>query len=63
MLIKINRVGYANAVCFYINFIISSITNTTAQEDTATPNKLTPRYESTTPVTSAAMPDQILSVA
>ena len=46
-----------------IYLIINSNTKTTAQEHTATPKRLTPKYASNTPATSAAIPDQMLFVA
>ena len=37
--------------------------NTTMQEQTATPKRLTPKYASRTPATRAASPDHMLLVA
>ena len=44
-------------------FINNSAINTTAQEHTATPKRLTPKYAKSTPETSANAPDHILFVA
>lgn len=44
----------------YLN--ISSVIKTTAQDETATPNKPTPKYESKTPAINAITPEITLSV-
>ena len=51
---------YRYNLLFYKN---NSIIKTAAQEQTATPKRLTPKYASPTPITSAASPDQTELVA